>query len=351
MKKVRITRFIQKVTMALLFFSLPLSVFAAPIEIKLGHGNPGVDILHKDCSDEQSFALVFKNEVEARSQGEIEVKIFPANQLGSEGEMLEACRLGSIQIAIPAEGPLGNMFPPIQSTSIPYLITSYPVAYKVFDGEFGKELNQSLIKTRGLRIIAIMDNLGGFRNFITNKQIKSASDLRGLKIRVMNVPSHIEMIKLLGASPTPMAYTEVYTAMQQRVIDGLENPPGVVSTQKLWEIAGHYVLDRHLFSTDFVIMNEKFFQSLSTDHKKIVLESAAVAQIAGRAAFIIRRPAIMQEIGQRMKIYVPTEAEMMTFKNAVRKPMEEWLRKSIGPEWVNKIVQAVEKAEKEIYSF
>ena len=196
-----------------------------------------------------------------------------------------------------------------------------------------------------------MDNLGGFRNFITNKQIKSASDLRGLKIRVMNVPSHIEMIKLLGASPTPMAYTEVYTAMQQRVIDGLENPPGVVSTQKLWEIAGHYVLDRHLFSTDFVIMNEKFFQSLSTDHKKIVLESAAVAQIAGRAAFIIRRPAIMQEIGQRMKIYVPTEAEMMTFKNAVRKPMEEWLRKSIGPEWVNKIVQAVEKAEKEIYSF
>lgn len=330
---------------------LPLSASAAPKLIKLGHGNPGVDILHKDASDEQCFALVFKSGVESLSQGQIEVKIYPANQLGSEEEMLEACRLGSIQVAIPSEGPMGNMFPPVQTTSVPYLVSSHPVAYEVYDGWFGKELNEALIKSRGIRILATMDNLGGFRNFITDEPVRSASDLKGLKIRVMGVPSHAEMVKLLGASPTPMAYTEVYPAMQQGVIDGLENPPGVVYTQKLWEIADYYVLDRHLFSTDFVVMNERFFQSLSGDEKRIILEAAANAEIAGRASFISRQPAMLEEIGKRMKVYVPTQAEMRSFKNAVRKPMEDWLRRNIGAEWFDKMLRAVDEAERELYSY
>jgi len=333
----------------LLLFQPSLSL--AKVEIKLAHGNPGVDILDKNASDEQCFALVFKNEVESKSQGQIEVKIPPANQLGSEGEMLEACRLGSIQVAIPAEGPMGNLYPPIQATSIPYLISSYPVAYKVLDGKFGKELNQNLIKEKGLRILATMDNLGGFRNFITKKQVKTAADLKGLKIRVMGVPSHAKMVSYLSASPTPMPYTEVYPAMQQGVIDGLENPLGVVYTQKLWEIAGYYVLDRHLFSTDFVVMNEKFFQGLSEEYKRIILEAAEIAQIAGRASFISRRPKMMEETAQKMEIYVPTQSEMQTFKDAVRKPMEDWLRQNIGAEWFDKIIKAVKEAETELYSY
>ncbi len=330
---------------------LPLSAFTAPKVIKLAHGNPGVDLFNKDASDEQCFALVFKSEVESLSQGQIEVKIYPANQLGSEEEMLEACRLGSIQIAIPAEGPMGNLFPPIQTTSVPYLISSYPVAYKVYDGWFGQELNKALIKSKGIRILATMDNLGGFRNFITDKPVKSASDLKGLKIRVMGVPSHAEMVKLLGASPTPMAYTEVYPAMQQGVIDGLENPPGVVYTQKLWEIADYYVLDRHLFSTDFVVMNERFFQSLSADEKRIVLEASENAKIVGRASFISRQPAMLEEIGRRMTVYVPSQREMRSFKDAVRKPMEQWLRSNIGAEWFDKMLRAVDEAEREVYSY
>lgn len=334
-----------------LILLLPMTALAAPKVIKLAHGNPGVDILHKDASDEQCFALVFKSEVESLSQGQIQVKIYPANQLGSEEEMLEACRLGSVQIAIPAEGPMGNLFPPIQTTSVPYLMSSYPVAYKVYDGWFGQELNKALIKSKGIRLLATMDNLGGFRNFITDKSVKSASDLKGLKIRVMGVPSHAEMVKLLGASPTPMAYTEVYPAMQQGVIDGLENPPGVVYTQKLWEIADYYVLDRHLFSTDFVVMNERFFQSLSADEKRVVLEAAENAKIVGRASFIARQPAMLEEISRRMTVYVPSQSEMRSFKDAVRKPMEQWLRSNIGAEWFDKILRAVDEAERELYSY
>jgi TRAP-type transport system periplasmic protein len=316
------------------------AAFAAPIEIKLAHGD-APDIY---TSKKAAGSTVFKQLVEVETGGAVEVKVFPAGQLGGEREIAEATKLGTIQIGM-LSGPLANFFKEAQVLDIPYLFSSYPVAWKVMDGWFGKEMAEECLKKTGMRILAY-DQVG-FRNFTNSvRPIKTPADLKGLKIRVMETPIYIALIKALGASPTPIPWTETYTALQQKVTDGQENPVTSIKFGKLYEVQKYLTLDGHTYGVSFILMNEKFFQGLPKDTQAIIKNVAVSASICSRGIDTIDSTLGTQFLKEKgMEIYSPTAKEKAMFREATQKPVIEYLEKQIGRTWIDKVMKAVKEAE------
>jgi TRAP-type transport system periplasmic protein len=316
------------------------SVQAAPIEIKLAHSD-APDIY---TSKKAAGSTVFKQLVEVETGGTVEVKLFPAGQLGGEREIAEATKLGTIQMCM-ISGPLANFFKEAQVLDIPYLFSSYPVAWKVMDGWFGKEMAEECLKKTGMRILAY-DQVG-FRNFTNSaRPIKTPADLKGLKIRVMESPVYLALVRSLGASPTPIPWTETYTALQQKVTDGQENPVTSIKFAKLYEVQKYLTLDGHTYGVSFILMNEKFFQSLPKDTQAIVKNVAVSASICSRGIDTIDSTLGTQFLKEKgMEIYSPTAKEKAMFREASQKPVIDYLEKQVGRTWIDKVMKAVKEAE------
>ena len=213
---------------ALVFLSIVVGIFvlvvgwnaslvrAATYEIKFAH----VDPADPYTSKKGAAGTTFKGDLEAATSGAVSVKLFPAGQLGGERELIEGVKLGTIQMAM-VSAAIAGYYKEAQVLDIPFLFSSAPVAWKVMDGPFGKEMAEDCLKKTGMRVLAYGET--GFRNFTTSvKLIKSPAYMKGLKIRVMESPVYVAMIKGLGAQPTPIAWPETYTALQQKVVDGQE---------------------------------------------------------------------------------------------------------------------------------
>jgi TRAP-type C4-dicarboxylate transport system substrate-binding protein len=176
-------------------------VQAAPVEIKFAH----VDAPDVFISKKGAAGVTFKNLVEAETGGEVSVKLFPSGQLGNERELIEGTKLGSIQMSM-VSAAIAGFYKEAQVLDIPYLFSSGPVAWKVMDGPFGKELADDCLKKTGMRVLAYGET--GFRNFTnSSRPIKSPADMKGMKIRVMESPVYVNMVKGLGAAPTPIPWT------------------------------------------------------------------------------------------------------------------------------------------------
>jgi tripartite ATP-independent transporter DctP family solute receptor len=320
----------------------PALVIAETV-IKLGHADPA-DV----CTSKKGAAAeVFKNLVEAETGGEVVVNVYPAGQLGGERELVEATQLGTVQMCL-VSGAIAGVFKPAMVLDLPYLFSSGPVAWKVLDGPFGEELSAALLKQTGLRNLAYGET--GFRNFTNSKRpIKSPADMDGLKFRVMETPLYITMVKALGGSPTPIAWPEVYAALQQGVVDGQENPVSTISYAKFDEVQKYLTLDGHTYGADFFIMNDAFYQKLTPEQQEAVKQAAMVASTVGRAIQQLNSAlgvASLKELG--MEIYSPTAEERAQFKEATQGPVIEWMKTQIDPEWVDKVMQAVEQVEAEL---
>jgi tripartite ATP-independent transporter DctP family solute receptor len=312
--------------------------------IKLAHVDPE-DVF---SSKKGAATRAFKDIVEAETGGEVKVNLFPAGQLGAERELIEATKLGTIQMCM-VSGAVAGYFKPAMVLDTPYLFSAPAVAWKVLDGPFGKELSEALLKETGLRNLAYGET--GFRNFTNSKHVvKSPADLKGLKIRVMETPLYITMIKALGASPTPMAWTEVYTSMQQGVIDGHENPAGVILSFKIYEVQKYLTLDAHTYGTDFLLINDKFFNEKLTPAQQTIIKKAAI--VAGNCGRGIQQLTSamgiskLKELG--MEVYSPTADERAEFKKLTQAPVLEWMKTQIDPQWIEKVMKAVEQAEAEL---
>jgi len=157
------------------------------------------------------------------------------------------------------------------------------------------------------------------------------------------------MIRALGANPTPISWTEVYTALQQKVVDGMENPPGLFFAMKFYEQQKFLTLNRHLYSIHTAMINERFFQGLPADLKGLMLSSAHLATTIGRSqAYLLERSAVDKLRKQGIEVYTPTPQEFDRFRQLGRPPAEQLVRKEIGNEWVDAAVQAVDQAEKKL---
>lgn len=231
----------------------------------LAHSLPQTHPVHKGI-------LEFQKALDKKSKGTLKVKIFPDAQLGSEREVLELLQIGSVAATKVSAATLSNFVPEYHLLGIPYLFRDKQHQFDVLEGEIGKSILEKGSKF-WLRGLCYYD--AGSRSFYTsNKAIRIPDDLKGLKIRVMNNQMAINMVNAMGGSATPLAYGELYTAIQQGVVDGAENnPPSFVSSNH-YEISKYYTLDQHSAVPDVLLIGTKYWDKLSDDEKIWVQEAA-----------------------------------------------------------------------------
>ena len=218
-------------------------------------------------------ALYFAKLVEERTEGRIKFKLYPDGQLGKgERELLEALQQGSIDIYVGSTGPLGGFSPSMQILDIPFLFRDYSHVDKVLDGAIGADLIAALDKVQ-MKGLAFWEN--GFRNLTNSKRvIRTPLDAKGLKIRTMENPVHIQAWKTAGVNPTPMAWGEVYGALQQGVIDGQENPIAVILQVKVYEVQKQLSLTQHVYSPAMIIMSSRRWSQIPKEDQAIILKAA-----------------------------------------------------------------------------
>lgn len=231
----------------------------------LAHSLPQAHPVHKGI-------LVFKKALERNSGGTLNVKVFPDAQLGSEREVLELLQIGSVAATKVSAATLSNFVPEYHVLGIPYLFRDKQHQFDVLEGDIGKTILEKGSKF-WLRGLCYYD--AGSRSFYTsNRAIRTPEDLKGLKIRVMNNQMAINMVNSMGGSATPLAYGELYTAIQQGVVDGAENnPPSFVSSNH-YEISKYYTLDQHSSVPDVLLIGTKYWNKLSEEEKKWVQDAA-----------------------------------------------------------------------------
>ena len=223
-------------------------------------------------------AKKFSDLIKERTNGRIVINLYPSSQLGKgEREMVESMKQGTIELVVSSTGPLGGFSPSINILDIPYLFRDYAHVDAVLDGPIGKQLLQDMDK-HGIVGMAFWEN--GFRHLTNSKvAVRTAEQAKGLKIRVMENKVHLLAWKTAGLNPTPMAWEELYPALQQGVIDGQENPVAVFYSAKFWEVQKYFSLTYHVYSPAPFMMSKKKFQAMpKADQElfmKTVLEVAA----------------------------------------------------------------------------
>lgn len=215
--------------------------------------------------------VYFKENLESKSEGRLKVQLYANGQLGREREVIELLQLGAVAMTKVSSLSLEAFVPHYSAINLPYLFRNRDHFFSALDGDIGQEIHLLGIPKR-FRGLSYYDS--GSRSFYANKPIMKPEDLKGLKIRVMGSQTAITMMKLLGGSPTPMGFGEIYTGLQQNVIDGAENNIMALTLSRHGEVAKHYSLDEHIMAPDVIIISESVWQSLSQADQKIVKEVA-----------------------------------------------------------------------------
>ncbi|WP_394176973.1 TRAP transporter substrate-binding protein [Thalassotalea litorea] len=241
--------------------------------IRLAHG---LDVNHP-----VHLALVhFQQRLEALSEGTIKVTVFPAGQLGSEREIIELIQFGTIGMTKVSASSLEAFVPNMKVFGLPYLFQDQQHFWRVLNGPIGESL---LSEGERFRIKGLGYFDAGSRSFYaTEKSIQTPADLAGLKIRVMNSQSAVNMVNTMGGSATPVSWGELYTALQQGVVDGAENNPPSFYFSKHYEVSKYYVLDEHTSIPDVIIIGTHLWQQLSAQQKQwveVAMQQATEYQI------------------------------------------------------------------------
>jgi len=339
-KEENMIRSIVVLGVASLFASLAATAFAGPT-IKLGH----VDPAEWQSSKKGAAGIIFKNIVEGET--DISVELFPAKALGNEGDLVQQVQEGTTQMAI-VSGAMAKICKTADVLNIPYTFASPTIAWDVLDGPFGKELAEHCLQKTGLRTLAYGET--GFRNFTNNvREIKSPADMKGLKFRVQPIPLYVEMVNGLGGEPTPIAWSELPNALSTGVVDGQENPVGVIYNNKLHKLQKYLVLDGHVYAADFILINDEFFQSLPKNDQAIVSKAARIAGLMGRAIQQFNTAeGVTKVAAEGMIVHSPTAAEMAQFQELAQPAVKKWLAEELGADavWIEKLDAAVAQASK-----
>ena len=230
--------------------------------LKLSHNGDTKSPVHKALK-------FFADEVQEKTDGDLKVRVYPNGQLGTQRESLELLQSGALDMAKSNASELESFDPAYGAFNIPYIFRDREHFYRALASEdVGQKILSSSAKY-GFVGVAYFD--AGSRNFYTSKPVRSPADLKGMKIRVQPSPSAIKMMELMGASPTPLPFGELYTALQQRVVDGAENNIGAVTTYRHGEVAKHYTRDGHAMIPDVLVISTNTWEKLSDKNKAVVL--------------------------------------------------------------------------------
>ncbi|WP_053218271.1 TRAP transporter substrate-binding protein [Virgibacillus senegalensis] len=287
--------------------------------------------------------LKFKEIVEEKTDGAIKVETYHSGQLGDDRTMTEALQLGSQEVTIPSTAPLANFADEFSIFDFPFLFPNEEVADKVLDGEVGQKILKKL-ESKDLVGLTYWEN--GFRDVTNSKRpIKTVEDFKGLKLRTMENDLHLEAFRELGANPTPMAFTELFTAMQQGTVDGQENPYATIYLEKFYEAQDYVSNTHHVYSPFVFLMSKSFYDGLSAEQQQIVTEAAIEA---GHYERDLNREANQQYLSdleeEGMEYSEISEEEHAKMKELVQ-PVIDKYAEEIGKELVDEVYQAVEDAQ------
>ena len=287
-------------------------------------------------------AQAFKEKVEELSGGQISATVYPNSQLGSEREMAEGVKMGSIEMTIvTSDGALPSFVPETQVLSIPYLFSNKEEAYYVLDNFLQNELEPKF-EAQGMKHLAFCEL--GFRHFTNNKkEITKASDMEGLSIRVQEAPIWFALADSLKFIATPIPFNELYTALQQGTVDGQENPIASISSSAFDEVQKSMVLDGHTYAAESMIMNLDFYNKLTDEQKGWVDEAAKYASDTQRATVTANEEAMLKSIKDH-GVVVCEDPDLASFQEATADLYkQDAVTALVKPELTEAVRKAVEE--------
>ena len=284
----------------------------------------------------------FKKEVEAASKGSLVIEVFDNMQLGGAAENVSQTRSGTIHMTWVGMAFLSRTVTELEAVSLPFLFPSREVAYKVMDGAVG-DLIEARMADKGFTSMGFME-LGARQVTNSVRPIKTMADLKGLKIRMQPNETHLATFRALGANPLAMDIKEVYSALEQKVIDGHENPYALILTSRFNEVQKHLSNTSHFFDFIAVVANKKKFESLSPEHRKIVQTAMTSAIKSQRAMATKADSESLAELQKKGMIYTEMPASEREAMRKATAGVVDDVRKRVGGTLVDQVLDAVKKA-------
>ncbi|CAN7159270.1 MULTISPECIES: TRAP transporter substrate-binding protein [unclassified Acidovorax] len=292
---------------------------------------------HPQAQGAQKFADL----VAAKTNGRIAVKLFPGGTLGGDLQTVSALQGGTVEMTVLNAGILSAQTKEFGIYDFPFLFASPQEADAVTDGPFGKKL---LDKLQAKNLVGLGYWELGFRNLTNSKKpITKAEDIAGLKIRVIQSPIYIDMFNALGANAVPMPFPELYTAMEQKAVDGQENPFSTILSSKFAEVQKHLTITRHMYNPQAVIVSKKFWDSLNPADQKAVTEAMAEATTFQRSVSRSQADVALEELkkaGMQVTEFSPAEVDKLRAKV---KPVVEKHSDKVGAETVQEVYATLAK--------
>ncbi len=324
----------KKITIMLLVLTLAFmmigaqSVLAAKI-VKVGHGHSTSHPVHLGFE-------VFKELLEKKSGGDFKVEIFPNSQLGSEAEMAEMCKLGTMQAVM--FGRFESMGMELYTPALPFIFKDYDHVNRVLSGPIGDYI-ASFTEDNGLKLLGWAHS--GFRQITNNvRPIKSPADLKGLKMRTPPLENILQTMQSFGANATPIAYSELYMALKTGVVDGQENPWVNVVSEKMYEVQKYATEVNYIYMPGPFCAGLDWWESLSEEDQRMVGEAAAVATKYTNYITESSNEAYKQKcIDEGMEIYEPTDAERQAFIGMVQPVYDYFIEQGASTQRLIELIQ------------
>jgi tripartite ATP-independent transporter DctP family solute receptor len=299
---------------------------------------PTVIRLGMTINEQDSFyvcATKFAELVEERTNGAYDIQLFPNSSLGDERTMLESMQMGTLDSGIITSGPFVNFVPEFGVLDLPFLFPDNASAYKVLDGEIGKEI-LSKLEDHDLKGLAYAER--GFRNLTNSvRPVRTAEDIKDLKIRVMENEVYIAAFKAMGVNAVPMAWTEALTALQQGTIQGQENPVNVIHAYKMWDSQKYVTMTRHAYAAAVITFSEEVFNKLPADVQEIFIQAAQEAAEYERAWVAENEAAQIADL-KANGMEVIEDPDLESFRQAVQTVYDQYSQYS---EYLTRIKEAI----------
>jgi len=283
------------------------------------------DVLSADHPSVQMIQRV-ANRVKDATQGRVEIQAYPAGQLGSSKDQIEAVALGTQQMVTEGAANFGQWVPSISVIEAPYVWRDAAHLTKVMSGPVGQDLNKQLVEKRGMRILGT--TYYGVRQLTTTKKpVRTAADMKELKLRVPENEVFLAMARAWGAKPTPMTFGELYLALRQNVVDGQENPLPTIDSGKFFEVQKYLVLTGHILTPRLVVINDKFWQGLSATDKKVISDAVAEGIAWNNQEILGREQTLVDKFKKAGMEVIQPDVE------SFRKPVLDTLPKMFEAKW------------------
>ena len=287
--------------------------------------------------------LKFSELVAEKSGGKMIVKLYPGAVLGNDAQVLSALQSGGVEFGAMNTGQLQTLAKEFAVVDLPFLFNDYSEVDAIMDGAVGKRLAEQLPE-KGVVNLAYYDL--GFRNLTNSKRaVKTLEDLQGMTIRVIQVPTYEASINALGAKAVPMPFTELYSALEQKKVDGQENPLSVITANRFENVQKHLTLTRHVYNPQSFLMSKKAWDKLNKDEQDIITAAAAESAVYERKVSRDAQERSLTIIRKTMEVVELPAPEIARIREKL-KPVTEKFSASIGPDFVRFVFAELEKLRK-----